>query len=387
MFESLFVYTLLFLVMYACGKTVARREFRYAAGSGVYEERGRFFSREMWILVLAFALIFGCRWGVGRDYFRYLLAYTGMVPERFEFLFQSLTLALKKTGLHFCFYFGLWALLDIVLLYYALRQYKFLFPFLAFFLIFGSYYLPMMNAIRQYLAALVFLNAIPFIIQRDLKRFSICLVVAVLLHKLSVILFVIYPILRYKDDWFRRIWVQLALYFFAVFISFHSEIIIRWVEMPFEWLSNVLGYHVYHYEALFGEKYNRAKFGNNTGLGIWVKMFVTLPVIVFNKPMKRYYNSVHFNMLYTLYFVGVISSLLFGQSIVLNRVAMFFSIYQLIIQCFFVYFCFHLFPHRIKRRRQLVFWLGIMVMAVQIPLFLNMISNPNSTAAFLFFWQ
>ena len=111
MFESLFVYTLLFLVMYACGKTVARREFRYAAGSGVYEERGRFFSREMWILVLAFALIFGCRWGVGRDYFRYLMAYTGMVPERFEFLFQSLTLALKKTGLHFCFYFGLWALL------------------------------------------------------------------------------------------------------------------------------------------------------------------------------------------------------------------------------------------------------------------------------------
>ncbi|MBR0223758.1 MAG: hypothetical protein IJL93_05720, partial [Bacteroidales bacterium] len=67
--------------------------------------------------------------------------------------------------------------------------------------------------------------------------------------------------------------------------------------------------------------------------------------------------------------------------------AMFFSIYQLIIQCFFVYFCFHIFPHRIKRRRQLVFWLGIMVMAVQIPLFLNMISNPNSTAAFLFFWQ
>ena len=382
MLESVVVYFLLFVVLFSCGIVAARRGKKYghSSGSSVIQEGVPFFTPEIIILVLSFAFIFGCRWGVGRDYYRYLYAYTEVIPERFEFLFQFFTVCLQRIRAHFSIYFGLWALMDAVLLYYAMRNYRFVFPYVAFFLIFGSYYLPMMNAVRQYLAALLFLNSIRFIEQRQFIKYGICIVLAILFHKLSIILFVIYPILRWKDDWFQRAVPQLVIFLVAVFLSLHGEIIIRWIEIPFEWITDQLGYSIYDYENLLDERYDRTRFGNNTGLGIWVKMLITIPVIIYSRDMKTYYNSSYFNMLYTLYFVGVITSLLFGQSIVLNRVALFFAIFQLIIQSLFVYYCF-------DKKDLTHYIIGVMIMLMQIPLFLNMVSNPNSTASYLFFWQ
>ena len=150
--------------------------------------------------------------------------------------------------------------------------------------------------------------------------------------------------------------------------------------MPFEWLTDQLGYSIYDYDNLFDERYDRTRFGNNTGFGIWVKVLMTVPVIVYSRDMKGFYNSSIFNMFYTLYFVGVITSLLFGQSVVLNRIALFFAIFQLIIQSLFVYYCFN-------KKDMTLFIIGVMMMLIQIPLFLNIVSNPNSTAPYLFFWQ
>ena len=380
MLESLLVYTLLFAVLCVSGVVAARRGKKYVGGSGVYDENRYFFSPEVLFIIVSFTIVFGCRWGVGRDYFRYLYAYTDVLPERFEFLFQGISSVLKKAGAHYSVYFSVWAFLDVSLLYYSIRKYKFAFPFIAFFLIFGSYYLPMMNGIRQYIAALVFLNSIEYIEKKQIIQFGVCFVIAVLFHKLSLILFVFYPLLRFKDDWFDSIVLQLVLFFIAVYLSLNGELVIQWIEMPFNWITDELGYNIYDYEDLTEDRYDRNRFGNNTGLGIWVKMLVTVPIVLYSKDLKSYYNSSYFNMLYTLYFFGVITSLLFGSSIVLNRIALFFAIYQLIIHSLFVYYCFDK-----KDYAHLI--IATMIMIIQIPLFLNMISNPNSTAPFLFFWQ
>ena len=380
MLESLLVYSLVFGVLFSCGKIAARGEKRYVGGSGYYQENTHFFSPEMVILMVSFAMIFGCRWGVGRDYFRYLYAYTDIIPERFEFLFQGITVILKRIGAHFSIYFAIWALLDIFLLYYSIRNYRFVFPYIAFFLIFGSYYLPMMNAVRQYISALFFLYSIKYIEQKQFLKYCVCIVLAFLFHKLSIILFIIYPLLRLNDDWFKSPLLQFILFFSAVILSFYSELIIQWIEIPFRWLTDVLGYNIYDYENLMDERYDRNRFGNNTGLGIWVKILITTPIIALSKPFKEYYNSSHINMFYSLYFLGVLLSLLFGQSIVLNRIALFFAIFQLIIHALFVYYCFD--------KKQLTHLLiGIMMILIQFPLFLNIVSNPSSTAPFLFFWQ
>ena len=380
MLESLLVYSFLFIIMYSCGVVAARKEKKYVGGSGIYTEENGFFSPEILILVFSFTLVFGLRWGVGVDYFRYLYAYTDVIPERFEFLFQFITNVLKRLRAHYSIYFGVWALMDIVLLYYSLRKYRFIFPFIAFFLIFGSYYLPMMNGIRQHIATMIFLNSIRYVDQKQIVKFYLSFVIAFLFHKLSAILFIFYPLLRLRDDWFNSIVLQLILYIIALYLSVNSQLVIQWIEAPFDWLAEVLDYDRYSYDVLDEDRFNRSKFGSNTGFGLIVNVLRTLPVILLSKELKEYYNSSHFNMLYSLYFLGILTSLLFGESIVLNRISYFFSIYQLIIHCFFVYFCFSKkdYTHQI---------LGVMIVLIHIPLFLNMISNSSSTAQYLFFWQ
>ena len=201
MLESLVVYGLLFFVMYGCGISAARKRRKYIAGSGLLlDNDGRFLSVELVVLILSFAFVFGCRWGVGRDFYRYLYAYTGEIPERFEFLFQLIMSSLKRVGAHSALFFGIIALIDVLLLYYTARNYKFIFPLIAFFLIFGSYYLPMMNAMRQFVAAQIFMVSISYIDQKKVFHFAICFILAVLFHRLSLILFIFYPLLRWRRD-------------------------------------------------------------------------------------------------------------------------------------------------------------------------------------------
>ena len=134
MLESILVYSILFTIMIFCCISVAGKEEKYVGWSGEYQEGTRFMSLEMIILMLSFAFVFGCRWGVGRDYFRYLYAYTGDIPERFEYLFRTISDVLKRFGVHYSVYFGIWALMDVFMLYYAARNFKFIFPYIAFFL-------------------------------------------------------------------------------------------------------------------------------------------------------------------------------------------------------------------------------------------------------------
>ena len=381
MLESIIIYSLLALCMILCGKYAAQRCRRYVGGSGVYKDRGTFFTPEIIVLLLSFGFIFGCRWGVGRDYFRYLLSYSGEIPVRWDFLFLNISRIIKNVGGHYSVFFGFWAFADVFLLYYAVRKYKFIYPYIAFFLIFGSFYLPMMNTMRQEVAAGVFLLSIYYVDKKKIVGFIICCIIAVMLHKLSMILFIAYPLLRVGKNWFDKVSVQLLLYAFAIFIHYNGDLLIRWIETPFEFLTGTMDYEQYQYETLLEAEWDsRNRFGNNTGLGIISQMLKTVPIIIFSKQLKEYYKSSYFNLLYVLYFASAIFTLLFGNSIILNRVNYFMGNFPIIVYSFYVYYCFNT---GIRKMRK---W-GLLIMLIQIPLFINMVSNSASTAQYSFYWE
>lgn len=383
MFESILIYSLLALCMILCGKVAAQKSCRYVGGSGVYQESGTFFTPEIIVLLLSFAFVFGCRWGVGRDYFRYLLAYSGEVFERWDFLFLNISQIIKSAGFHYSVFFGFWAFADVFLLYYAVRKYKFIFPYLAFFLIFGSFYLPMMNTMRQEVAAGVFLISIYYVDKKKIFGFVVCCLIAVMLHRLSMILFVAYPLLRVAQNSSKlnKISVQLFLYAFAIFLHYNGNLLIRWIEVPFEWITGAMDYERYRYEILLDADWDsRNRFGNNTGLGIIANMLKHVPIIIFSNHLKDYYKSSYFNLLYLLYFVSVLSALIFGNSIILNRVNYFLDYFQVIIISFYAYFCFNV--GKLEFRK----W-GKLIILIYIPLFINFISNKASTAQYSFYWE
>lgn len=385
MIESLIVYSTLCAIMAICGAIAAHKEAPYAANSGIYENNKRFLLQpEIIFLIAAFTFVFGCRWGVGVDYFHYLYLFQHEFydTERIEPLFKGISAFLSRSGFHFAFFFGLWALVEITLFYAAFRNYRFIFPLLAFFLIFGSCYMSMMNVIRQQVAACIFLFSLQYIEKKKIVPYLLCLFIAYQIHHSAIILVIAYPILRFRSDWFKSITLQIVIYAFCLFLNFHQSIVIEWIEAPFRWFTDTFNYGQYGYNILFIDSLNdKNQFGRNTGLGIYTNILRILPVLVLSKDMKKFYNSKFFDKIYSLWFVYVSFGLAVSDSIVLMRPFVYLADLQPVMMAFFCYYCF-------KQKKALYHIIAIGIMLIYIALFINIISYGNvNTSAFTFFWQ
>ena len=382
MLESVLVYGLLTTLMVFCGIIAAQREPVYLEGSGHYVVNKKFLKPEIVIIISVFSFVFGCRWGVGVDYFHYYNAYRFGTERDFEMLFRVISDGMTAMNLHYALFFGFWAFLQISLLLWAFKNYRFLLPYLLFYLIVGNYFMSMMNIIRHQIAALIFLCSIQFIVDKKPIHYYICIAIAFLFHKSSMILVVMYPILRYRDDWFRSIPLQLGLLAVAVYLNFRYDLVARYVEEPFVWFARNLGYDQYQLGILTNEALNdKGQFGANTGYGIFVELFKCTPIFLLSKNLKSYYNSSFFNMLYSMWVISILSGLVCGSSVVLNRPFVFFSDVKIAMIAFFTYYCF-------KKRDLTHTVLGIAMIMVYITMFLFILSNGAiNTSAFTFFWQ
>ena len=378
--DSFVVYSFLTIFMVVCGSIIAH-ESPYCGRYGSRVASEPFFTIPSVLLFFSFAFVFGCRWGVGVDYFDYLERYLDGGSEYHEMLYGLVESFMSKNGLHYAFYFGFWALWDIVLLFYCVKDQKYIFPFLALMLMLTSTYLSMMNTVRQHAAIAVFLVSLRFIYEKKLVKYVVCCLFAMTLHKSAVVMFALYPILSLNNDWFKSILLQLLLFAVCFYLQFYFESVVEWIERPFMWFSETMDYDKkYHVDMLFNDRWSRDRFGRNTGLGPIINFIRIVPIILYSRRMKSYYNYPLFNLIYTLWFIGELTTLLFGSSIILNRIVMYFSNVKPIMYSFFLYYCFK--SKNIQNRL-----LGAAIILLYMALFINIVTNPMSTAIFSFFWQ
>ena len=383
MLESIFVYGLLTLVMVVCGSFAARREPVYEGGSGLYTKNDHYLQPEILIIIAAFTFVFGCRYGVGVDYFHYLDAYVNKTDGRFEFLFLSISSLLRKVGFGYPVFFSVWAFLQITLFYYAFRHQRFLFPLLAYFLIVGYGYMSWMNIIRQEIAAGIFLVSLNYLEEKKLWKFLLCVVIACGFHKASILLVVLYPLFQWKKDLFSKVKWQMVLYVIALIISLrYNEWFVGLLRKPFVFFADFFGYKNYVFRFLEVESLNsRDRFQANTGYGFYIGLFRTLPIILFSRQLKAYYNSSLFNVYYSLWFIRIISALLVSGSIILNRPFAFFTNFRMIMYAFFVYYCF-------KTKKPVLQLFGALYMILFAMMFIHIVSYGDmNTSGYTFFWQ
>lgn len=382
MLQSCLVYILLAAVMFVCGVIASCRERKVCLASGGVRRQLSFANPEIIVMIMSFAIIFGCRYNVGVDYSSYLDAYLWGSNREYEPLFAFVTKAMSESGIHYAIYFSLWAFLECFLLFYTFKEQRYLFPYIVFFLIFGSYYLSMMNIIRQQVAACVFLYSLHYVDNKNLFKYYVLLLIALLFHKSAIILIIVYPLFQIKKDWFYKYWVQFALLVVSIFLSTQYDVVVKSVTKAFEMFAGVAGYDNYVIGILYNEKLNSAnQFGNNTGAGIYISIFIDTCIIAYSKRMKRYYGSSFFNILYTLWFIRIIADFIVGDSIILNRPFMYFYNVKMIILSYFMYYC-------VMSKRWLPQSLALIVVLLHIAMFVNMQSNGIiNTSRFSFFWQ
>ena len=281
MLESILIYSLLAIVMIISGREISHYQLMRRGGDVFF----------LYLIpILAFTFVFGCRYDVGIDYLHYLWGYLWGSERESEPVFRYITKTMYEAGIHYSIYFSLWALIQISLIYYSLRRYPFIFPYMAFFLIYGMFFMSMMNVMRQQLAACVFMASLQFIEEKKWIKYILCIFVATIFHRSALLLLLVYPFFVWRDDWFKNVKIQILLYSVSLLISiFFKDIFISILESPFTFFTEVTGYDdTYRYSQLEIDSINsRSQFGNNTGLGIYVYIFLSLPVILLSKKMKK----------------------------------------------------------------------------------------------------
>lgn len=388
MLESSVVYGLLTIIMVFCGSFASRRQYSYEKQFGALslQKPLSFAYLEIWLPIIIFAIVFGCRYDVGIDQMTYLDYYLGRIPNNKEFLWRHSANILNACGVHYAIYFAIWAFLQIFLVYYAIKDYRFLFPYIAFYLMAGHFFLTYMNGIRVSLASCIFFCSTKFIINRKFFKYCLCVLVASLIHKTAIVLLLFYPLLVRKDDWFS-IKSQIIILIVAIVLWINRDLCLTVLTRFFVFFIELFNYQSGYSYAFNNSRFGTALFeqgahlGRNLGIGQFIELFIGIVIIAFQKRLKKKYDTPLFKISYTLWFISFVGGILAGKSYVLGRPLLYFMNFKMLILAYFTHYCFSS-----KKLNDKI--IGIMFVLIYMALFINIISMGEANkSAFTFFWQ
>lgn len=247
MILSLAVYTGTAIVMAWLGWHVGHREQRLMAAGGAS------LSLLSWVIiasVIIYTVVSALRWQTSWDYNMYYNYYVAMQSlgeysrENFEPGFSLVTHAMSRAGLHFAFYFAFWALVQIVLIFYALRHRKVLLPWLALCVFLGPYYIFWMGFVRQSVVEALFVVMVELIIRRKFWWYLLLSLVSISIHKMCVLFIPLYVVPLIPVRTAKR-WLPFALIVLCIALGSFPQWI-RWIFDHLGQLAQVLGYGHYH---------------------------------------------------------------------------------------------------------------------------------------------
>jgi hypothetical protein len=325
MLLSLFVYIFLGLLMFALGRIAWIRQQRDYSNS----RRSVFWSWEVLFIFGIFSFIAGMRWDVGVDHISYLKIYLdqniGTKNElQMEPLFQIVTELFSLLGVHYVFYFAFLAFLQIFFVYRAVKDERYLYPFIGIVIVFGPEYFSWMNGVRQVIAATIFMWSVQYIVKRQLLLFATAVVIASLVHKSAIILFPLYWILRI--DLFKN----RAIALFALFASLYvgsigwlsdkmGFVAILFGNLSYDWMAD-------NYELLLDAGDIRS-FGPRR-IGIILTAIIT---IAYSRHLRVRFGSSKFSIYYNLSIAGIVMYNLFADMHhIFLRPVMYFTIFSIL---------------------------------------------------------
>lgn len=339
MIQSILVYTGTALSMYYITKNTFLEERVLIQ---TQNKKLPFWSSGIIIPILIFAFISGIRYRVGVDYPTYhqyyiqLEEYGKTFGYDFEIGFSFLSELFANLNLHFSFYFGFWAALQIGFVFYAFRNEKYLLPYICILIILGSYYLSWMNGIRQCIVACAFVYSIEFIEKKKLWKFLLFVLLAFTFHKSVVILLPFYFILTIcKTNWLMNKKRNLLILFICVFLG-NTPTWLNYMN-SLENILSAIGYEGYS---------NRLETLTTKGLQemVWgpgrISIFAMYLLIIWYYPeLKALFKGKKLDMYFFLCFIGVCAYNLFANtSHIFLRPIEYFTIFTLPMSAYLLYF-------------------------------------------------
>lgn len=359
--SSILSYFFIMLVLYVCA-TIASRRYTISLRHGVANPP--FLTPEVLFCIGFFTVAFAIRYNVGVDYLGYFENYESgykLEYSKNEFLFKHISLFFYKIGAHPIFYFGFFVFVQIAFFLLALKDEKYLYPFLVIFLFCNGEVNQWMNIIRSATAMCIWLYSIKFVEKKQFWIYLICILIAAGIHRSALLYIIIYPLLNLKEIKKPSIPFQLTVLIVAflireLFTVFASSLvpIVTFVQT---YLGGENDYYQNYDLATMMEDLNREASG--TGVAFIVKLILDIVIIFYSKKMHSFYNSRRFNILYVLFIIALFFFYCFPATVIsFSRPFRFFFVLRTVMLAFFAYY---LWRKRKNAQNQLVLFLTIII--------------------------
>lgn len=332
MLLSLLVYTLSALIFYFLGLNLAR-------GDKYYQTKKPFWSIEILVIIFVFAFIAGARYRVGADHFSYMTTYEHLQDygwqerDTFEPGFYFIMENMAGLGIHYSFFFALWAIIQIFFIYFALRRKKYLYPYIGLVLMLSPFFFTLMNGIRQAVVMCIFGFLVEYIKDRKFIPYLLGILIGCTIHKSAILLLPLYFIF-YKDFYFKKVGFNIVLLIICTLLGTLS--IGTFLSDSLSRLFSILDYKYYSENVdLILSDIRSHSWGP-----VKIILFVTdLILIILFPKVKKYFDGDRLLVLYfNLFFIGACWENLFADSLILSRPAMYFKIFRLFILAYTIYY-------------------------------------------------
>lgn len=333
------------------------------------------------IIIIAFiySVIFGLRYDVGADYLSYFESYRSVSISsyninyyNYEVGFRSMILFLTSLNIHYAWFFGIVAFLQLFLILGSVRTYHKVYQYLIFTFMIGCVWLSFANGLRQELAFCCFAMALSFVEKKQYYWYYALIVLAISVHKTAILLVLFYPLLRCKLEWLKNKKIQILLLSSAVIIG-NIGIIQDYIAY-LENYATFLGYGDY-----FQDRYSDIMFSNveRKGIGYYVLLITNIILIWYSPKYKHFYNSNFIYYIYNLYFVGVLMNYAFEGSQLFQRINYYFYGFNFIVGAFALFY---------TKQKNIKIYRVLFAMYI-LTFIATMYRMEENTALFRFYWQ
>ena len=329
----------------------------------------------MVLAVLAFAVIFGYRYGVGRDFFMYQRMFdtvlTGL-ERKCEWGFVQLMLLVHHLGLGETFFFAITSFIPVYLVFRVFKDEPDLYvPVVAVFMLY-AFWQPTANVVRQVFAFGFFVMSIKPLQQQKWLTHYLWILVAFLFHKSALFLVIVYPLFAWNrfENYFKNVASQIVI-FVVAFVLMQIGLV-EWLIDAFFKLIVLLGYAD---SAAFSTHMYYEQF--SLGLGFVIRMIVNLMIICHSNEIKAYFKHTPVAIMYDIWFVGMILGVIFVQSMSVTRMLLYFTQMAIFVMAFALeYF---------RREKPEYFYLMLALMLLTFVA--TILDGESNTSLYIFNWQ
>lgn len=330
MIQAFLVYNLLLLLLFVTWRLAVP-----ASGRRMTVRRSDFFVLTF-VSVVLYTLVLGLRYKVGGDYLGYVDYYkntsarVSSADVSFEIGFYWLIRTLKFFNLPPTALFLATCGIQMIFMTIWLRRHNFLAHWFIYFYFTTLLVFESLNIIRQAMAFMILLCAMPQLLDRKLLRYLILVGLASTLHASALLFLPLYFLL--DREWlFSRRWQVACLLLAYAGANAIKGILFNLLPL----LSVVVGFENYAsvQEDLFFE---RGVSGFSAGL-IFV-LVSDLIIIMASPSLKRWYAAQGFRAYYNAFYIGALLTpvLYFANYITFARLAFYFLAFKFIVLSFLV---------------------------------------------------